>query len=268
MKRLTEKYGRAALVAGASEGLGLAFAQRLAREGMDLIMIARRKDVLEAQADAIRKSCNVNVTTVACDLSGENITGEISSQTKDAPVDLLVYNAALSYIGPFLDHPLDAHERIIAANLSGQVKLAHHYGSKMAEKGRGAMIFMSSMAGFQGSGFLTTYSSTKAFNRVFAEGLWYEWKRKNIDVLACCAGAIATPNYVHTNPKVSGWLRPPLQQPEEVADECFRRLGKVPSFVSGRGNRLATFFMHRILSRKKAVIIMGDQTRKMYGVGD
>jgi hypothetical protein len=266
MSPFKEKYGPVALVAGASEGLGLAFAHRLAKEGLDLVLIARRKEVLEQHADDIRKKFSVRVYPVACDLSDTDVVSQICKQTNDLPVNFLVYNAALSYIGPYLEYPVEEHLRIVSANALGQIKLAHHYGAQMVNRQRGGMIFMASMAGFQGSGFLSTYASTKAFNRTLAESLWYEWKPKGVDVIACCAGAIATPNYINTKPDISGWIRPPVQQPEEVVNECFRKIGKTPSFVSGSKNRMAAFLMHKILSRKKAVEIMGDQTRKMYNV--
>ena len=122
------------------------------------------------------------------------------------------------------------------------------------------------MAGFQGSGFLTTYSSTKAFDRVFAEGLWYEWKDKGVDVIACCAGATLTPNYNNTKPKPLGFGAPKVLSPEEVVKETLPQLGKVPSFIPGLGNRWASFFMQRIMPRKLAITIMGDTTKNMYNI--
>ena len=123
---------------------------------------------------------------------------------------------------------------------------------------------MSSIAGIQGSGFLSTYAATKAFNRILAEGLWYEWKNKGVDVIACCAGATLTPNYINTKPQKISFAAPKAQKPEQVVEECLNKLGKVPSFVSGTGNKIATLFMS-LMSRKHAVNLMGDSARKMYG---
>ena len=138
------------------------------------------------------------------------------------------------------------------------------FGEDMLKKGKGALILMASMAGFQGSGYLASYAATKAFNRVFAESLWYEWKNRGVDVIACCAGATSTKNYLLTNPGESGFFAPRVQSPEEVVEECFKRLGKKPSFVAGTGNKLASFAMQRLLPRKAAINIMGDTTRKLY----
>ena len=127
---------------------------------------------------------------------------------------------------------------------------------------------MSSLAGFQGSGFLAPYAATKAFNRVLGESLWYEWSRKGVDVIACCAGATATPGYIRSKPGKLGFIEPQVQTPDEVVEECLVQLGRVPSFISGSGNRIANFFMSRIFSPKRAVKIMSDATKKLYGLAD
>jgi len=115
-----------------------------------------------------------------------------------------------------------------------------------------------------GSGYLSVYAATKAFNRILAESLWYEWKESGVDVIACCAGATATPGYKNTRPEKTGFFTPRVLEPKEVADECLKKLGKQPSYITGRGNRIASFIMQKILPRKMAISIMGDTTRKMY----
>ena len=123
---------------------------------------------------------------------------------------------------------------------------------------------MTSLAGLQGSGYLSVYAATKAFNRILAESLWYEWKNREVEIIACCAGATATPGFINTNPEKSSIFAPEILKPEAVAKECLRMLGKKPSFITGRANRFASFIMQKILPRKMAVNIMGDTTKKMY----
>ena len=263
-----QKYGDTALVAGASEGMGAAYANALAARGLDLVLIARRKEPLEATAEAIREKHGVAVKTVSCDLASPDVLQQIEAAVGDKQIDFLVYNAALSYIGPYLDTELSTHQNIASVNMLSPMALVYYFGGKMVERGKGGIVLMSSIAGFQGSGFLTTYAATKAFNRVFAEGLWYEWKKKGVDVIACCAGATATPNYINTNPGKASPLEPKAQQPEHVVEECLRKIGKKPSFISGTGNKFVTFLMQHIFSRKMAVNMMGDGMRKMYGIKD
>jgi short-subunit dehydrogenase len=263
---IKEKYGRLALVAGASEGIGAAFSTYLAAEGMDLILIARKKIPLEKFASALAGKFNIKVQTICLDLSEPGAAQYIRNELVGKEIDMLVYNAALSFIGPFENDSVEHCNQIASANMVSPMNLVRIFGEEMLKRGKGAIILMASMAGFQGSGFLSVYAGTKAFNRVFAESLWYEWKEKGVDIMACCAGATSTDNYLRTNPRKSGFLAPRVTTPEEVVKECFRHLGRKPSFVAGTGNKLATFFMQRFMPRKMAINIMGDTTRKIYSV--
>jgi short-subunit dehydrogenase len=261
---LKEKYGSLALVAGASEGLGAAFAHYLAAAGMDLILIARRKEILDQFATSLSQQYPVQIECLYIDLADPLAAQQIKAQLPEREVNLVVYNAALSYIGPFEKNSLEHQQQLAQANMVTPMNLAHIFGASMLEKGKGALILMASLAGFQGSGFLAAYAASKAFNRVLAESLWYEWKNRGVDVIACCAGATATPNFIQTKPEKASLFAPRVQSPEVVVEECFLQLGKSPSFVTGRGNKFASFIMQRLMPRKVAINIMGDTTRKMY----
>jgi uncharacterized protein len=261
---LKQKYGPMALVAGASEGIGAAFSTYLAAESMDLLLVARRKEPLNQLASSLIDKYHIRVTCINCDLSDNNAAYTVKEALKGKEINLLVYNAALSYIGPFEQNSLEHHNRIAYANMITPMNMFQIFGEPMLKKGKGALIMMASLAGFQGSGFLTAYAATKAFSRVFAESLWYEWKNRGVDVIACCAGATATPNFINTKPEKKSFFAPRVQRPEEVVQECMNQLGKKPSFVIGRGNKFASFIMQNLLPRKMAINIMGDTTRKMY----
>jgi len=254
------------MVAGASEGIGAAFAFALAKEGMDLILIARRPENLNKVAGEIEREFGVKTICIPCDLAEENVLQRIENSIGETDVDFLVYNAAVSPIGPFINLTNENITLATEVNILTPLRLIHHFGGKMVARGRGAVVVVSSLAGFQGSGFITLYSATKAFGRILAEGLWFEWRKRGVDVIACCAGATATPNYINSKPAKSSLFAPRVQLPEEVADECLRKLGKVPSFITGRGNKIASFIMHRILPRRFAVMIMGENTRKIYQI--
>jgi short-subunit dehydrogenase len=268
MNTFKEKYGPVALVAGASEGLGAAWARALAARGLDLVLIARREEPLLAIANELKEQHKINARTIVCDLSSPNATQYLLNAIGDTKINCVVYNAASSYVGPFLATPLSTHNNIVSVNIVNAMHLVYTLAAPMLSEKRGAIIMMSSLASFQGSGFLSTYAASKAFIRVMAESLWYEWKSKNVDVIACCAGATATPNYINSKPGKIGFAAPRPQLPEDVVNECLDKIGKTPSFTSGTGNKLATFFMQHIFSRKRAINIMGDTTRKMYGITD
>ena len=261
---LSQKYGKTALVAGASEGIGAAYATRLASEGMDLILVARRMIPLQQFADDLEKTFHIKATCISCDLSGCMATRQIDMALNGKEIDLLVYNAALSYIGPFSKNTFENHALMAQVNMLTPLNLLHVFGERMLRRGKGAVILMASLAGFQGSGFLAMYAATKAYNRILAESLWYEWKSEGVDVIACCAGATLTPNFVNTQPEKAGFFAPKVQSPDAVVAECIKKLGNQPSFISGTGNKVASFVMQKLLTRKTAVTIMGNTTKGMY----
>jgi hypothetical protein len=263
-RSLKEKYGPTALVAGASEGIGAAFATCLAEEGMDLVLIARREVPLQQFAASLEKRYAVRTFCIACDLSSENATRQVEEALSGLEINFLVYNAALSYIGPFIKNSAENHRLMAQANMLTPLDMLHTLGGKMLAKRCGGIVLMASLAGFQGSGFLSMYAATKAFNRIMAESLWYEWKDSGVDILACCAGATSTLNFIETQPEKASFLAPRVLKPKEVAKECLERIGCQPSFITGRGNRIASFFIQKIFPRKTAITIMGDTTRRMY----
>lgn len=261
---LKQKYGTTAMVAGASEGIGAAFAASLAAEGIDLVLIARRKEPLELLSAKLKNEFKVNVTCISCDLSLPDAAQILEKSLNGVEINILVYNAALSAIGPFLENQAEYLSAAPRVNMITPLNMVYLIGEKMIKKEKGAIILMTSMAGFQGSGYLSLYAATKAFNRILGESLWYEWKNSGVDIIACCAGATATPGYINTRPEKTSFFTPRVLDPAEIPNECFRKLGKQPSWITGRSNRIASFIMQKILPRKMAINIMGDTTRKMY----
>lgn len=253
-----------ALIAGASEGIGAAFAHHLAAAGIHLVLIARRLEPLEQLAAALKEKYPIAVECLKSDLSDAQATLEIKKCLQGKVIDLLVYNAALSFIGPFENNSLEEQQQMAQTNMISPMNMIKIFGEPMLSKGSGAIVLMASLAGFQGSGFLAAYAATKAFNRILAESLWYEWKSRGVDVIACCAGATATPNYLNSKPEKTSFFAPRVQSPAEVVSECFEQLGQQPSLITGRGNRWASFIMQRLLPRKMAITIIGNTTRKMY----
>lgn len=263
-----ERYGPVALVAGASMGLGAAYAHALAARGLDLVLVARHKDKLSETARDISSKYKVNVLPVSCDLASVGAVEEIKLATRDLEINFLVYNAAASFIGPFMNLSITEHTEVAQVNMLTPLNMVHAFAPKMLENKRGGLVLMSSLAGLQGSPYLSVYAASKAFNRILAESLWYEWKSKGVDIIACCAGATGTPGYFQTKPKSAGMFAPKVQSPEAVVEECLHKIGRTASFVSGRSNRFASFLMQHIFSRKMAIRMMGDTTRKMYEIKD
>jgi hypothetical protein len=261
MNDFRERYGPYALVAGASVGLGEAFARRLAERGLNLVLIARRQDVLEQLAADLRTRYAIEVRTLAADLGQSDLRGLIERAVAGLTIGLLVYNAAYSVIGPFVDRSLDEQLRVLDVNCRGPLVLSHLLGTAMAERGRGGIVLMTSMAGSQGGPWLASYAASKAFNLVLAEGLWDELGERGVDVVACRAGATRTPGYAASQPRPS---RVPLLDPDRVARMTLDALGRKPSLVPGAFYQFSAFVMNRLLPRRMAVRIMGRSTRRLY----
>jgi uncharacterized protein len=247
-----ERYGRWAVVAGASEGLGAAFADRLAARGCHLLLIARRRDALDAVAADLRARHGVEVRALACDLADASFAEELVTASADLEVGVAVYNAAYSFMEPLLDRPLEEALRVVDVNVRGPLRMAHALLPAMVSRGRGALVLMSSLVGFQGAPRIAVYAASKAFNTVLGESLWAELRPKGIDVLVSCAGAIRTPAYERAKLKEAPGTLPP----EEVAERTLRALGRGPTVIPGGINQVANFFLRRIVSRRGAVGIM------------
>jgi len=256
-----ERYGPWALVAGASAGLGEAFARNLAARGLHLFLLARRKEALETLAADIRARHGVQVRHQALDLGGSDVGHRVARLCAGEEVGLLVYNAAASAIGPFLAEPLEAQLRVLDVNCRGPLTLAHQLGRPMMQRRRGGLLLMTSLAASQGGPLLASYAASKAFNLILAEGLWAELRQGGVDVLACRAGATRTPGYASSHPQKS--IR--LMEPEAVVEKALQALGHGPSVVPGAFNRLAALLLGRLLPRRTAIGVMGRATHELYG---
>jgi uncharacterized protein len=253
------QYGSWALVAGASEGLGAAWAEALASRGLNLLLLARRSEVLESSAAALRARHAVEVRTHAFDLAGAGFGQEVERVADEVEVGFGVFNAAHAPRGQFLDLALADQLRSVDVNCRGPLTMAHVLGRRMASRGRGGLVFMSSLTAFQGSPFLATYGATKAFNLVLGEGLWFELQSRGVDVLACAAGATRTPGFLRASPDGE----PGMIEPAQVVQEALGSLGRSGVMIPGRFNRFASFLMRRILPRGTAVGILGNRTRNL-----
>jgi uncharacterized protein len=251
-----ERYGRWALVAGASEGLGAAFAEALATRGLDLVLIARRADVLEALAARLRAAHGVEIRTLALDLADGAWLDTVRALAGELELGLGVYNAAYSPVGPLLERSLDDAERAVDVNVRGPLRFAHALAPAMIARERGGLVFMSSLAGFQGSPRIAAYASSKAFITVLAESLWAELRPHGVAALVSCAGAIRTPGYLAT----AKGDAPGTLDPAQVVEKTLGALGKGPVVVPGGINKLARFVLGRVLTRRAAIGVMAKNT--------
>jgi short-subunit dehydrogenase len=252
----SQKYGPYALVAGGSYGLGAAFAEGIARRGVNVVIVARNSEVLLSTAAHIRELHDVDVLTIEADVAD---VGELTKRIESLGVEigLLVYNAASVPIGPFSEATETQLESAVAVNVRAPLMLTKLMSTPMIERGRGGVVLMSSLAGGQGSPNLATYAATKAFNTVLAEGLWHELEPRGVDVLVCTAGAILTPGYEQAE---STRPAPGTLPAVTVAEQALNALGRGPVVIPGQVNKIGRFMMTRLLSRRATIGIMAKNT--------
>lgn len=264
MPELLERYGPWAVVAGASEGIGASFSKKLAAHGMNLVLVARRTAPLEQLAVELRTRHSVEVKVIPLDLGSRDPVSGMTAATGGLDVGLLIYNAAYSPIGAFLDVEVEGHLKAVDVNVRGPLLLSHHFGRRFVERGKGGIILMSSMSGLQGTAMVANYAATKAYDTVLAEGLWYELRERGVDVLACVAGATSTPSYEASTDRIpTSWLARPMR-PDDVTEQALHDLGRRPSAVSGPRNRFASLLLRRLLSRSGAIEMVSRETERMY----
>jgi len=259
------RYGPWALVAGASEGIGAAFARRLAAAGLHLALVARRPGPL-AELAAELEGTGTQVRTAVVDLTSPTLMADLSPVTDGLEIGLLVYNAgAVHGAELFVRRPLEDALGLVALNCIGVTTLTHRFGSAMAARGRGGIILMTSMSSVAGSGYTAVYNATKAFDLVLAEGLWMELAGSSVDVLAVPAGLTETPAMRRSGilDTDSGFV---AMEATDVAAEALDGLGVAgPVLVPGQANREAAAFMWPV-DRRLLIRAMTDGATALYAV--
>lgn len=247
------KYGKWALVTGASSGIGKAFANLLASQGFNLILVARRTEILAQLARQFSKQYNIVAIYKSIDLSRPSLLDNIKDIAGDKDISLLVSNAGVGKIGEFEQCDLEEFERNLFVNTTAHLKLAHWYSqTRIQNKKRGGMILVSSIAAYQGVGYATNYAASKAYVLGLAEGLHYELREKGIAVTALLPGPTKTP-MLTDNPDVDMLDAMPIppQMPETVAAEGLKAITRNKSVhISGLANRISSHIMPRKLSVK------------------
>ncbi len=265
-KEFFAKYGSWAFVAGASEGMGEAYAREAAARGLDVVLAARRTEVLERVAERIRADFGVETRTAVLDLGAEDLLEQVQSATVGLEIGLLVYNAASVSVGRFLERDLAAHLQSIDVNCRGLVTLCHTFGALMAERRRGGIVVMTSGAALSGSGFLASYSASKAFDLNLGESLWAELAPRGVDVLALIGGATNTPHTLSTGIDFSQ-LGAPIMEAADVVREAYDHLGDGPNWIPGEHNRESMSHL-QAAPRRAVVEAMTSTNQKLYGFAD
>jgi uncharacterized protein len=249
---IAEKYGPWVLITGASSGLGSDFAEQLAQKGMNLVVVARRESRLKDLANRLEQQYGIQVRIIAGDLADEHCVPQLIEKTKDLEIGLLVNNAGFSRTGELLHGDIAAERSMYRVNCEAPLMLAMEFGKKMVQRGKGAIIFVSSSVSFVPTPYWTHYAASKAYTLFLGEGLYHELKGKGVDVLALCPGGMKTEFQQRAGISSFG-----AASTRSVVTTAFNSLGKKPSVIPGWHVSLLFRHLPKILPRKFSLSLYG-----------
>ncbi len=224
-----DRYGSVALVTGASSGIGWAFAEELAARGFNLAVAARRTERLDELAEKLAAAYGTKTTVIAADLSDPAAPAALLDATAELDIGLLVSNAGFNLKGRFEDKDPAAMAKMLTVNCHAPMQLAHGVIPRLKARGKGGIVFTSSVEGLIGCPYSTAYAASKALVISLGEGLWGELQGEGIDVLTLCPGATeseATAKYAEEYGMVDK-----LQPAAEVATLTLDNIANGPTFL-------------------------------------
>jgi short-subunit dehydrogenase len=262
-RTFADRYGPWALILGASEGVGEAYAHAMAQRGLNVVLVSRRPEALDSIAATLRSRYRVETRTAAIDLSAATAINGIIAATDGINVGMVMYCAGADPIfEPFLDHPVEIPVALVQRNCVVPLQVCHHFSQPMVARGAGGIVLLSSAAGLYGGARMVAYSASKAFDMVMGEALWAELSDKGVDVLSVVLGATDTPGLRRTLTR-NGALSSPdgvialpgVGTVEEVVAETLANLSSGPTVLVGEQCRQVAQ-MAAAMTRSEAVIAM------------
>jgi short-subunit dehydrogenase len=261
-KNFLNKYGPWAVVTGASDGIGYAFAEQLAERGLNLVLVARRAPQLHQLADEIRTRYGVQALIIVADLSTLEGRAEVESATKHIDVGLLVASAGYGTSGPLLQADLRQERNMLDLNCFAVLDQCVHFGNRFSQRGGGGIILLASLVGWQGVPHTAHYAATKAYVQSIAEAMRIELKPKNVDVLASAPGPVHSGFAARANMVMGAAVLP-----EIVARESLNALGKHGTVIPGRLSKLLTYSLLPLPRPLRSLIlaqVMGGMTKHQH----
>ncbi len=255
-----QRYGPAAVVTGASSGIGEAFAALLAKGGFDLVLVARRLDRLETLAARLRDHEGVEVRVCEADLATAGGIDKVCAAADDMDIGLLVSNAGFGMKGAHADNDPARMQEMIALNCTAPALLTRAFIPQLSARGRGGIIITSSIEALMGFPYSAPYAASKAFSKSLGEGLWGELQPQGIDVLALCPGS--TDTETHALQGIDASKLEGMMSPLEVAQEAIDNITEGPVYINGAHNR-EMFEAVTAMPRRDALLMMGENMRRV-----
>lgn len=254
-----DQYGPAALVTGASSGIGASFAEQLAARGLDLVLVARRVERLEALAARLSAAHGVDVKVCQIDLSHAMAATQILDATATIDVGLVVSNAGYGHRGDHASIDPAGLTEMLMVNCNVPMLLANGFAPRLRARGKGGIILTSSVEALIGCPYSTAYSATKAFVNNLGEGLWAELTPDGIDVLTICPGLTDTeaPRRHGMDPSA----RADCMSPDAVAELALANLKQGPVLIASEHYK-ASFDQLLAMPRRDALAAMARSMKQ------
>src|SRR5579862_9009259 len=258
VKRIDKiKFGPWAIVTGASSGIGKEFSRQLAASGLNIVLVARRLELLNELGQNLENQFGVRCRAVQVDLSDEKFIGTIKEATQDLEIGLVVSNAGTGNPGEFLKHDRQLLHETLRLNTIAHLDITHHFGQKLSERRRGGIILVGALGAENGIPYMANDGGAKAYVHSLGEALHYEFKSLGVHVTVLAAGVTNTaviekfgldPKTMPMNP----------MSVEQCVSEGLSGLGKNRSrVVPGHLNRIMNALVPASLARKMLADLLG-----------
>lgn len=257
--RIQNKYGKWAVITGASSGIGLALAESLAELGLNLIINSRNQQILEKTADQLSSKFNVQVIPCASDVSTNEGIERIIAITKNKEIGLFIPSAGFGTSGFFINSSLQEEINMLRVNVEAVISLTHYFSQLFVKQKRGGIIFLSSIVAFQGVPYASNYAATKAYVQSFAEALAIELKPHGVDILAAAPAPVDSGFGSRANMRMNSAMNP-----KDIAIPILKALGKRTNVLPGFLSKLLTYSLRTVPRWAKVrimKIVMGGFTK-------
>lgn len=254
------RFGPWALVTGASSGIGEALARGLAGRGLSVVLVARRRDRLEALGKELVELHGVDARVLEADLQVAEAVVALGEATADLDVGLVCANAGFGHKGAFHEAPAAELSRLVDVNCRGTMLLAHTFAPRLVARRGAGLVLTSSTASFQPVPYTAVYAASKAFDSFLAEALAEELRPHGVRVVSLCPGATDTegPRRTGVDPRDT----PFVMTADEVAAITLDALerSRAVRVIPGLTNRLNAAVMG-VLPRRAGVVAAGRAMR-------
>ena len=238
-----EMFGPWALITGASSGIGAEFARQLAANGLDLVLAARRMPLLEQAGAKLATQYGIKYRTIQVDLADPGYLATITSATDDLDIGLVISNAGDMILGEFLDSEPDRLFADMRLNVASHLGLMHHFGRRLAHRGRGGILLVSSTAALQPVPYTASYAAAKSYLLSLGEAAHHELARQGVTVTVLLPGATDTAMVTRFSDSTGISVHKPpmslmLMTPSQLVSEGLAalRAGRARR-IAGRANR-------------------------------